>query len=207
MAIASQTSLIQKLDKTYLSNSYLRDIILIILGSGLLAISAQYKIPYLPVPATLQSFVVMMIATFFGWRLGALTIIAYWVEGILVGGLFSFLPWFANGSGIGYFLLAPTAGFLWGFLPMVLIIGYCCEVLNWRKSPLMLFISLTLGQGVLYLFGLTQAYLFILPAVTWMNSTQDLFNMYFYPFIYGDIIKSFLCTLIAYEFYNRAVKT
>ena len=84
---------------------------LIIIGSVLLAISAQYKVPLGPVPITLQSMVVMLIACIYGWKLGAATILAYWVEGILVGGIFSFLPWFASGSGLLYFLTSPSAGF------------------------------------------------------------------------------------------------
>ena len=65
--------------------------VLIMCGSILLAISAQYKVPLGPVPITLQSLVVMLIATLYGWKLGAATIVAYWTEGILVGGLFVLL--------------------------------------------------------------------------------------------------------------------
>ena len=94
--------------------------------------------------------VVMLIASMYGWKLGAATILAYWVEGVLVGGIFSFLPWFANGSGLLYFLTSPSAGFLWGFLPMVVIIGYLNDQRSWRQNPVTLCLSLLIGQGALY---------------------------------------------------------
>ena len=206
MAIATKNSVIQNLKPNIAINIYVRDLLLILLGSCLLAISAQYKIPFFPVPATLQSLVVMMIGTLYGWRLGAATIFAYWIEGILLGGMFSFVPWFANGSGIGYFLMSPTAGFLWGFLPMVLIIGYCCEILNWRKNPFMIFAALILGQVALYIFGLAQAYIWILPMVSWMNSPQELLALYLYPFLHGDIIKSIIAAITTYGFCKKFIK-
>ena len=206
MAIATKNSAIENLKVGTTNNSYLRDLFLILLGSFLLAISAQYKVPFFPVPATLQSLVVMMIGSLYGWRLGAATIFAYWIEGILVGGLFSFIPWFANGSGLGYFLMSPTAGFLWGFLPMVLIIGYCSEVLYWRNNPFMIFLGLILGQVALYGFGLAQAYIWILPSVTWMNSPKELLILYLYPFLYGDIIKSIIASIITFGFYKKFIR-
>ena len=129
MALASDKTLIHQMvnAKINLENTTLVsgiNLILILFGSILLAVSAQYKVPLGPVPITLQSMVVMLIAIVYGWKLGGTTIVAYWLEGIFVGGIFSFLPWFANGSGLAYFLGAPSAGFLWGFLPMVIVVGY-----------------------------------------------------------------------------------
>ncbi len=179
------------------------NIILILVGSFLLAISAQYKVPLGPVPITLQSMVVMLIATIYGWRLGTATIIAYWTEGILVGGLFSFLPWFANGSGLTYFIGSPSAGFLWGFLPMVFVVGYLNEVFRLTETIVKLFLSLILGQGVLYTFGLAHAYFIVMPYVDWMNSKEELFMIYLYPFIIGDLLKTMIASLISIYFLKK----
>ena len=179
---------------------------LIIVGSVLLAISAQYKVPLGPVPITLQSMVVMLIATMYGWKLGAATILAYWVEGVLVGGIFSFLPWFANGSGLLYFLTSPSAGFLWGFLPMVVIIGYLNDQLSWRQNPVTLFLSLLLGQGALYTVGLGYAYLAVMPFVDWMNSSAELLYIYVTPFIIGDLLKTAIAAVITLYFIRKSNK-
>ncbi len=180
--------------------------VLIMCGSILLAISAQYKVPLGPVPITLQSMVVMLIATLYGWRLGMATILAYWMEGILVGGLFSFLPWFANGSGLTYFLGSPSAGFLWGFLPMVIVIGYLTHDRFWRKRGVTTILALALGQGALYLIGLAHAYFFILPIVDWMNSPSELLAIYCYPFIFGDILKTMIVALLTIYCSNNLQK-
>ena len=179
---------------------------LIIVGSLLLAISAQYKVPLGPVPITLQSMVVMLIASMYGWKLGAATILAYWVEGVLVGGIFSFLPWFANGSGLLYFFTSPSAGFLWGFLPMVVIIGYLNDQLSWRQNPVTLFLSLILGQGALYAVGLGYAYFVVMPFVDWMNSSAELLAIYVTPFIIGDLLKTVIAAVITLYFIHKSNK-
>ena len=184
----------------------LTKLILIVVGSLLLAISAQYKVPLGPVPITLQSMVVMLIDSIYGWKLGAATIVAYWTEGIALGGIFSFLPWFANGSGLVYFLTSPSAGFLWGFLPMVVVIGYLNDQLSWRKSSLTLFLALILGQGALYTVGLGYAYFMVMPFVDWMNSSAELVAIYLTPFIIGDLLKTAIAGIITIYFIRKCSK-
>ena len=198
--INSENPIIKKLTPS------LTKLILIVVGSLLLAISAQYKVPLGPVPITLQSMVVMLIATIYGWKLGAATIVAYWVEGIVLGAIFSFLPWFANGSGLVYFLTSPSAGFLWGFLPMVLVIGYLNDQLSLRQSSLTLFLALILGQGVLYTIGLVHAYFMVMPFVDWMNSSSELLAIYLRPFIIGDLLKTGIAGIITLYFIRKSSK-
>ena len=92
---------------------------LVLAGSGLLAISAQFafRIPISPVPVTGQTLVVLMIGMTFGSRLGAATVLAYLVEGGMG------LPVFANGAFGWPVVIGPTGGYL---------IGFCCRRLyNW----------------------------------------------------------------------------
>ena len=180
--------------------------VIILLASLLLAISSQFKVPLGPVPVTLQSLVVMLIGTLFGWRLAGATVIAYWVEGIIIGGLFSFMPWFANGSGLLYFLTSPSSGFLWGFLPMVLFVGFSMKLLvkediknNVFYNLFVISAILLVSQVVLYIFGIAHAYFIILPTVDWMNSFDELIAIYLTPFIIGDVLKTLLAVLITYK--------
>jgi len=205
MALASDKTLIHQMvnAKINLENTTLVSgikLILILFGSILLAVSAQYKVPLGPVPITLQSMVVMLIAIVYGWKLGGTTIVAYWLEGIFVGGIFSFLPWFANGSGLAYFLGAPSAGFLWGFLPMVIVVGYLVNNLSWYKNIFTLVSALLVGQLFLYFIGLAHAYLFVLPVVDWMVTPTEMLSIYLYPFIIGDILKTIIAALITIYF-------
>ena len=182
------------------------NLILIVIGSLLLAISAQYKVPLGPVPITLQSMVVMFIALMYGWKLGAATVVAYWTEGILVGGLFSVLPWFANGSGLAYFIGSPSAGFLWGFLPMVIVISYLAHHKAWQQNIVKLILALLAGQIALYTFGLTHAYLVVMPFVDWMNSPAELIAIYLSPFIIGDLLKTIIAAMATIYFSKNRKK-
>ena len=85
----------------------------ILISSILLAISAKLKIPFYPVPMTMQTFVVLLIGVLFGWRLGGTIIIFYLLEGIVGLPVFSGTP--EKGSGIVYFF-GPTMGYLIGFI-------------------------------------------------------------------------------------------
>ena len=72
-----------------------------LIGTVLLAVSAKVKIPFYPVPMTMQTFVVLFIGIAFGWKLGVATISLYLFEGIIG------LPVFAGSpeKGLGWFIL------------------------------------------------------------------------------------------------------
>ena len=50
--------------------SLVKNLFLAVLGTIVLAISAKVKIPFYPVPMTMQTFVVLLLGVSFGWRLG-----------------------------------------------------------------------------------------------------------------------------------------
>ena len=116
------------------------------------------------------------------------------------------MPWFANGSGLLYFLTSPSSGFLWGFLPMVLLIGFSMKLLvkediknNVFYNLFVISAILLVSQVVLYIFGIAHAYFIILPTVDWMNSFDELIAIYLTPFIIGDVLKTVLAVLITYK--------
>ena len=81
------------------SRSRLWQVAAIVLGTLFLALSSYVEVPMVPVPMTMQTFAVTMVGALYGWRLGALTIIA-WLAEAVVG-----LPVLAGGaSGIQHFM-------------------------------------------------------------------------------------------------------
>jgi len=90
----------------------------VIAGTALLTISAKIKVPFYPVPMTLQTFAVMAIAAAYGMRLGVATVLAYLAEGAFGLPVFAGTP---GGSGPAYFL-GPTGGFLAGFVILAIIV-------------------------------------------------------------------------------------
>ena len=91
-------------------------ILIIFAGSVLLTISAKIKIPFYPVPMTMQTFVVLFLGMSFGYKIGLATVSLYLLEGLLGMPVFSNSP--EKGVGIIYFT-GPTMGFLIGFLVIV----------------------------------------------------------------------------------------
>ena len=102
-----------ELIKTNSQSKLIKSFIVIILGSIALTISAKLKIPFYPVPMTMQTFMVLFLGIAFGYKIGIATISLYLIEGILGLPVFSNSP--EKGIGLVYFT-GPTMGYLVGFL-------------------------------------------------------------------------------------------
>ena len=89
-----------ELVKTISNSKLTKSLLLIILGSILLTISAKIQIPFYPVPMTMQTFVVIFIGIAFGWKLGLATVATYLFEGAIG------LPVFAGTPEKGIFIFA-----------------------------------------------------------------------------------------------------
>ena len=123
-----------------------RAVILVALGTALLALSAKINLPLPYVPMTLQTLVVLMIGAAYGWRLGSATVIAYLAEGAIG------LPVFAGPVGGLAPLLGPTAGYLAGFVAAAFITGWLSER-GWDRSVPRLFVAMGLGHIVILAAG------------------------------------------------------
>ena len=137
--------LIDRIFRTNGTKTYLKNIILILFATLILAVSAKVQVPFWPVPMTMQTFVVFLIGMTYGWRLSFFTLFVYLVEGA-VG-----LPVFASGGGILY-LMGPTAGYLYGMLLAASIIGYLSER-GFSNSYFMCFLVLIIGSVVIFALG------------------------------------------------------
>ena len=110
-----------ELTKSLQAQKILKYIIITFIGSILLTISAKVKIPFYPVPMTMQTFVVLFLGVSFGYKIGLATVGLYLFEGIIG------LPVFSNSpeKGIGFlYFTGPTMGYLIGFLIAVFLAGY-----------------------------------------------------------------------------------
>ena len=123
----------------------LKYFLIILISSTLLAISAKLKIPFYPVPMTMQTFIVFIIGMSYGWKLALSTLIAYLIEGA-VG-----LPVFAKGGGLLY-LIGPTAGYLYGMAIAAGVIGFLAER-GYNDSYIKSLISLIIGTVIIFVLG------------------------------------------------------
>jgi len=129
-----------------INNKILKIIFYVLFGTLLLAVSSKVQVPFWPVPMTMQTFVVLIIAMMYGWKLSLLTLIAYLIEGA-VG-----LPVFAKGGGLLY-LIGPTAGYLYGMVIAAAVIGYFAD-LGYDKSIIKCIIPLGIGTIIIFVCGI-----------------------------------------------------
>ena len=101
-----------ELVKSLKQSKLVKYIFLALMGSIILAISSKIKIPFYPVPMTMQTLIVLMIGIAFGWKLGLATVSLYLFEGIIGLPVFSGTP--EKGIGLIYFT-GPTNGYILGF--------------------------------------------------------------------------------------------
>lgn len=171
--------------------SLYRDLLIGLVGSIALALSAQAKIPVGPVPITLQTFVLFTMAMAFGWRAAGIMVLAYWVEG-LAG-----LPVFAGAPHASAAVFAgPTGGFLFGFLPAAVLTGWLAEK-GWDRNNFTALAAMMLGTLLLYAFG--TPWLVLVVGLGWSDTWQ--YGMQ--PFLIGDVVKMLAAALIFPELWRR----
>ena len=88
----NNSTLIHLLLATYKINTYYKNIVLVLFGTLLLAVSSKIQVPFWPVPMTMQTFIVFIIGMSYGWKLAFSTLVVYLAEGALG------LPVFAKGG-------------------------------------------------------------------------------------------------------------
>ena len=166
----------------------LRNFFIIILGSLILTISAKIKIPFYPVPMTMQTFVVLFLGISFGHKVGTAAVVLYLIEGI------SGLPVFSNspekGIGISYFV-GPTMGYLIGFVFTSMLVGY----LKFNKNFFLNFLKITISTSLIYFFG-------VLWLGTLIGWDKPILQLGVYPFLLAELFKIILITLLV----NKIIK-
>ena len=161
----------------------LKYILVIFLGSILLTISSKIKIPFYPVPMTMQTFVVLFLGMSFGYKVGLATVGLYLVEGIIGLPVFSNSP--EKGVGFVYFT-GPTMGYLVGFLFATFLSGY----FNFKGNILNNFIKLLISVSTIYILG-----------VFWLGSLlgwdKPIIQLGVTPFLLAELFKISILTLLA----------
>jgi len=161
----------------------IKSLLVIFIGSVILAISAKIKIPFYPVPMTMQTFVVLFLGLSFGYKIGLATIGVYLIEGILGLPVFSNSP--EKGIGIVYFT-GPTMGYLIGFLSACFLASFVKKEDNY----LIIFSKLILSVSTIYIFGL----IWLGTLIGW---DKPIIELGVIPFLSAEIFKILLLTILS----------
>tara|TARA_B100001287_G_C22473785_1_gene430962 strand:+ start:153 stop:704 length:552 start_codon:yes stop_codon:yes gene_type:complete len=166
----------------------IKSLIIIFFGSILLAISAKVKIPFYPVPMTMQTFIVLFLGVSFGYKIGLATVGLYLIEGIIGLPVFSNSP--ERGVGLVYFT-GPTMGYLIGFLSAC----YFASFVKKDESYLITFLKLIFSTSTIYILGV----LWLGLIIGW---DKPILSLGVYPFLLAEIIKILILTLLVKKIIN-----
>lgn len=174
-------------------NTIALKVVMVVACSLGIAASAQvsFYIPSLsPVPFTMQTFAVMLIALTTGRRVASLAVVTYLVECALG------LPFLAGGSAL--ITITASTGYLFGFIPMAYVIGSLADT-GFANCKLGMVVTLLLGNFMVYLFG-----------SMWMGQVigfnKPILQMAVIPFIAIDTLKAFVAIVVSKVFYSVARK-
>jgi len=164
--------------KNFKLEKIIKLIFISIVGTILITISAKTKIPFYPVPMTMQTFVILLIGITLGYKIGLATVTLYLFEGIIG------LPVFANspekGIGIAYFI-GPTMGYLIGFLVAV----YFSGLFKYDKGIINTFLKLIFSVSFIYILG-------IIWLGTLIGWEKPIFKLGVQPFLLAELFKILL---------------
>ena len=167
-------------------NAVFRALVFVCVGSAILAISAKIKVPFYPVPMTLQTLAVMAIAAAYGSRLAVATVAVYLAEGLLGAPVFTNTP--PAVAGPAYFL-GPTGGFLIGFLLIALIVGLATDR-GWDRSIPKLFAAMIAADILCFAIGFAWlAWFARLSSGATGIGLAGAWNNGVVPFLLADLVK------------------
>ena len=166
--------------KSFKEIKIIKYLLIALIGSIILAISSKIKIPFYPVPMTMQTLVVLLIGVAFGWKLGLATISLYLFEGIVGLPVFSGTP--EKGIGLVYFT-GPTMGYLIGFL----VTTYISGKFDYDNNLIKTFFKLFFATSFIYILG-----------IIWLGSLigwdKPVFQLGAQPFLLAELFKILIAT-------------
>ena len=163
-------------------------ILIIFLSSIALTISAKIKIPFYPVPMTMQTFMVLFLGIFLGYKIGLLAVCLYLLEGIIGLPVFSNSP--ERGVGIVYFT-GPTMGYLIGFI----LACFLASLVKVKDNYLIIFLKLIFSVSTIYILGI----LWLGTIIGW---DKPIIELGVAPFLLAEIFKISILTLLAKKILN-----
>ncbi|MFC1548007.1 biotin transporter BioY [Candidatus Neomarinimicrobiota bacterium] len=156
--------------------AWVYDAAMIIAGSVLITLSAQlaFRLPFSPVPITLQTLMVLLVGLLLGSVRGSMTIVLYLAQGLAGLPVFAF-----GGAGLAYFL-GPTGGYLIGFVLAAFLTGLLAER-GWDRMITTTLLALLAGTVTIFVCGLMWLAVYL--------KAENVLALGLYPFIPGAVIK------------------
>ena len=170
-----------------------QNIVLMALFVALIAVCSWISLPIGPVPFTLQTFAVFVVAGLLGLKRGLITVLVY----ILLGAAGA--PVFSNFKGGVGVIVGPTGGYILGFLLTVIVIGLAMYLFRNQSNivrMIAMFFAAIVGDAFCFAVG---TYQFV--AVSG-NTVATSLAYCVLPYIIPDLIKIVIAVIVV----NRVKK-
>ena len=174
--------LTMELTKNLTQAKLFKSLVVVVLGSIALTISAKIKIPFYPVPMTMQTFVVLFLGISLGHKIAIASIGLYLLEGIAGLPVFSNSP--EKGVGLVYFI-GPTMGYLIGFLTA----SYLASKIQADDNFFVVLFKLIIATSTIYILGL----IWLGTLIGW---DKPIFALGAKPFLLAEIFKILILAFI-----------
>ena len=164
-------------------------LILVAFCSAIVSVLAQITIPLPLIPITGQTLAIGLVVTILGLKYGTYSVLLYILLGV-VG-----LPVFQSFTGGVGIVFGPTGGYILGFIPCALIIGYYLQ-----KTSTTIFHAIVaniLGMFVTLAFGAT--WLKILNDLSW----EAAFLAGVVPFLIVGVVKAVIAAFVGVIVHQR----
>jgi biotin transport system substrate-specific component len=138
---------------------------LVLGASWAIALSAQITVPMVPVPMTMQTFAILLVAALGGRALGVQAVAAYLAQGA------AGLPVFAGGAGGAAHLVGPTGGYLAGFLAAAWIVGTLSDR-GWSRGLVRPTLAVLAGHAAIFALGLAWLQGLVVAVLWWIEGRR-----------------------------------
>jgi biotin transport system substrate-specific component len=152
------------------------DSFMVLVSVIFMAVMANIRIPLWPVPITMQTFGVFVLAFFFGSRKGFLAFLSYILAGLVGFGVFA---GYKSGMAV---LLGPTSGYIIGMLFTAFFVGKMIEN-GYGRTKKSVLLVMVIGNLITYTFGLIGLKLYL--DAGWLKVLMA----GLVPFLIGDFLK------------------
>jgi len=172
-----------------LRSAALVDVGLIVAGVVIVSLLAKVSFYIGPVPITGQTAGVILVGATLGARRGAAALIAYMLVG-LAG-----LPVFAGAVAGPAYVLAPSFGYILGFIPAAFVAGWFAER-AWDRKPWLAFIGFVAASIVPFIIGVPYVAMILGVVQGGQVDFASIMGASVLPFIVPGLIKAAFVALV-----------
>lgn len=159
------------------------DAALVLTGVALVALLAKVSFFIAPVPITGQTLGVILVGAALGARRGAAALATYMLAG-LAG-----LPVFAGAVAGPAYALAPSFGFVIGFIPAAFVAGWFAER-AWDRRPVLAFVGFVAASVIPFLVGVPYMAMILGVVMGHDVTAAAVLDAGVWPFIVPGLIKA-----------------